>query len=77
MFEIGAIWHASHFTRLLLNIAKYVQIKFSNNKQEGLHYLDLEKCKEAEMMITMMIRDNYKGHTKHEIRKAIETRKLP
>ena len=43
---------------------------------KGLHYLDLEKYKNIEILMTMTTRDNYVGHTIYEIRKAIEARKL-
>ena len=36
---------------------------------ERLHYLDLEKCENREMLMTMTVRDTNGGHAKHEIRK--------
>ena len=41
----------------------------------GLHYFELEKCKNIEMLV-VIIRDNYEEHTKHKLRKVIEARKL-
>ena len=39
---------------------------------KGLHNLDLDQYKE--MMMT--VKDNYEGHTKYEIKKPTEARKL-
>ena len=43
---------------------------------KGLHYLDLEKCKDVEMMMASTIRYNYEEHSKNESRKTIKARKL-
>ena len=43
---------------------------------KGLLYLDLEQHNRPDAMFTMKIRNNYERRTKHEVRKAIGTRRL-
>ena len=42
----------------------------------GLNYLDLEKEQNKEILIAMTVQDNYEGHTKHEIERVVEARRL-
>ena len=44
--------------------------------QKGLHYLDMEQCDTLSLVMVMTGQKNYEGYTKHEVKKAIEARKL-